>query len=57
MRGFGRFTSAARFCAGCAEQRQDCRAATRCGAHISRADRRGLFQDRRAAMTAAQATA
>jgi len=46
MRGFGSFTSAARFCADFAEQRQYFRAVTRCGEHISLADRRCLFQDR-----------
>jgi len=46
MRGFGSFASAARFCPAFEEQRQYFRAVTRCGEHVSLADRRGLFQDR-----------
>jgi len=46
MRGFGSFASAARFCPAFEEQRQYFRAATRCGEHVSLADRRCLFQDR-----------
>ncbi len=57
LRGFGSFASAARFCPAFEEQRQYFRAVTRCGEHVSLADRRGLFQDRWAAVMAAQAAA
>jgi len=57
LRGFGNFASAARCCTGFEEQRQYFRAATRCGEHVSLTDRRGLFQDRWAAVMAAQAAA
>jgi len=46
LRGFGSFASAARCCPAFAEQRQYFRAVTRCGEHVSLADRRCLFQDR-----------
>jgi len=46
LRGFGSFASATHFCPAFEEQRQYFRAVTRCGEHVSRAERRCLFQDR-----------
>jgi len=57
LRGFGDFASAARCCAGFEEQRQYFRAATRCGEHVSLAERRRLFQGRWTAVMAELAAA
>jgi hypothetical protein len=46
MRGFGSFTSAARFCAGFEEQRQYFRAEALPGERVSLAERRRRFQAR-----------
>jgi transposase-like protein len=52
MRGFGSFTSAARFCTGFEEQRQYFRAQARSGERLSLAERRRRFQDRWVAVMA-----
>ncbi len=52
MRGFGSFTSAARFCTGFEEQRQYFRAQTRSEDYVSLAGRRRRFQDRGVAVMA-----
>jgi len=52
MRGFGSFTSAARFCAGFEEQRQYFRAQARSDERVSLAERRRRFQERWAAVMA-----
>ncbi len=57
MRGFGSFTSAARFCTGSEEQRQYFRAQARSGERISLAERRRRFQDRWAVVMAELAAA
>jgi transposase-like protein len=46
MRGFGRFASAARFCAGFEEQRQYFRTQARSGESVSLAERRRRFRER-----------
>jgi len=50
MRGFGSFVSAARCCSAFEEQRQYFRHASRVGERDVLAERRCLFQDRRAAV-------
>ncbi len=57
MRGFGSFTSAARFCPAFAEQRQYFRAVTTSGERVALAERRRRFQERWAAVTAELAAA
>ena len=57
MRGFGSFTSAARFCTGFEEQRQYFRAQARSGERVSLAERRRRFQDRWAVVMAESAAA
>ncbi len=57
MRGFGSFTSAARFCTGFEEQRQYFRAQARSGERVSLAERRRRFQDRWAVVMAELAAA
>jgi len=57
MRGFGSFTSAARFCPGFEEQRQYFRAQARSGERVSLAERRRRFQDRWAVVMAELAAA
>ena len=57
MRGFGSFTSAARFCAGFEEQRQYFRAVTRSGEPVSLAERRRRFRERWGAVMAELAAA
>jgi len=57
LRGFGSCASAARFCPAFEEQRQNIRAVTRCGEHVSRAERRCRFQDRWATVMSALAVA
>ena len=57
LRGFGRFTAAARFCTGFEEQRQYFRAVARSGQVVSLADRRHAFQERWATVMAELATA
>jgi putative transposase len=52
MRGFGAFTSAARFCTGFEEQRQYFRPVTQPGEVASLANRRRAFQERGAAIIA-----
>jgi putative transposase len=46
LRGFGGFTSAARFCAGFEEQRQYFRARAHSGEPVSLAERRRRFRER-----------
>jgi len=50
MRGFGSFTSAARFCSGFEEQRQYFRSRTRQDERVSLAEQRRLFRERWAAV-------
>ncbi len=57
MRGFGDFTSAARFCAGVEEQRQYFRAQARSGEPGSPAERRRRCHERRAGIIAELAAA
>ncbi len=57
MRGFGSFTSAARFCTGSEEQRQYFRAQARSGERVSLAERRRRFQERWAVVMAELAAA
>jgi len=57
MRGFGSFASAARFCAGFAEQRQYFRAQARLSERVSLTERRRRFQERWAAVMAAMVAA
>ena len=57
MRGCGSFTSAARCCTGCAEQRQYFRPQVRSDERVSLAARRRRFQERSAAVMAALAAA
>jgi len=52
MRGFGSFTSAARFCPAFEEQRQYFRAVARSGQVVSLGDRRRMFQERWATIMA-----
>jgi len=52
MRGCGTFDSAARFCPAFEEQRHYFRAVVRSGEAVALANRRGLFQDRWAAIMA-----
>jgi len=53
VRGFGRFTSAARFCSGFEEQRQYFRSRTSTGERVSLTEQRHLFRERWAAALAA----
>ena len=57
MRGFGSFTSAARFCSGFEEQRQYFRSRTRPDERVSLAEQRRLFRERWAAVLTELATA
>jgi putative transposase len=57
MRGFGSFTSAARFCAGFEEQRQYFRSRTRRYERVPLAEQRRLFRERWAAALTALAAA
>jgi len=57
MRGCGSFTSAARCCTGCAEQRQYFRPQVRSDERVSLAARRRRFPERYAAVMAALAAA
>ncbi len=57
MRGFGNFTSAARFCAGFEEQRQYFRAQARSGEPASPAERRRRSHERRTGIIAKLAAA
>jgi transposase-like protein len=50
MRGFGSFDSAARFCTGFEEQRQNVRAQARSGERVSLTERRRRFSGRWAAI-------
>ena len=52
MRGFGTFDSVARCCPAFEEQRHYSRAVVRSGEAVTLANRRGLFQDRWAAVMA-----
>ncbi len=52
MRGFGTFDSAARLCPAFEERRHYFRAVVRSGEAVALANRRGLFQDRWAAIMA-----
>ncbi len=57
MRGFGSFAAAARFCPAFEEQRQYFRAVAPTGEPVALAGRRGLFQERWAAVMAELAAA
>ncbi len=57
LRGFGTVTSAARCCAGFAEQRHHFRPVARSGEAVSRGDRRRMFQERWATIMAELAAA
>ncbi len=57
MRGFGSFTSAARFCTAFEEQRQYFRPVARSGEAVSLGDRRRVFQERWATIMAELAAA
>jgi len=57
LRGFGTVTSAARCCAGFAEQRQYFRPVARSGEAVSLGDRRRMFQERWATIMAELAAA
>jgi len=57
LRGFGRFASATRFCAGFEEQRQYFRPVAQSGEAVSLGDRRRVFQERWATVMAELAAA